>query len=56
MTDNNQDKGLNFGEMLKSFQQQTALKPNTIINAMVLCLDSSKQFVVFDIYSKQESE
>ena len=54
MVDNN--NSFNFGDMLKNFEKQTAIKPNSIINAMVLCLDSSNQFVIFDIYSKQEAK
>ena len=35
MVDNN--NSFNFGDMLKNFEKQTAIKPNSIINAMVLC-------------------
>jgi small subunit ribosomal protein S1 len=54
MIDNN--NSFSFGDMLKNFEKQTSIKPNTIINAMVLCLDSSSQYVIFDIYSKQEAK
>ena len=51
----NQNQG-SFSDLLKKFSQMTQIKPKQIINSTVLCLDHSKQYVIFDTYSKAENK